>query len=505
MRTLAEQQPASFVFFDMKPMSDVEKCSHLLRRFGLGASESEVDYFLDGGTIDAAIEKLINYEAVEDPVFTIDRMANDKGQINMKACQVWWYAKLLMTKRPLEQALTLFWHNHFATSAEKVDAVGAMHDHVETLRSNCSGRFMDLLMAVSKDPAMLYWLDNHENKKGKPNENFAREIMELFTLGIGHYSEKDVQEAARALTGWTYGVRRGNRIVETSKPAQRPKLKEGAEPQIRFLFRQEQHDSEEKLILGNRGNFDGDDLIGILSGNPRTAIFLTQKFVDWFVYPNADAKYIERLAKTFRDSGLNIKELCRAVIKSPEFWSERCMRAVVKNPVQFAAGTLRQLGLGQRVEALFADTSQKNARGGAVPLLLSITCKSMGMDLLFPPDVSGWKSGDAWISSATMVERMKWSDILFGRFVAGKASKAAPASRTLNYPVFSLVKETPSPRGLVDRLVVLFDAPLSGSKKDKLYQAADDATGGTLTEDNANMAAAAVARLIFGSPEFQFC
>lgn len=489
----------------MALVTDRERTTHLLRRFGLGASEAEVDYYLSGGTWRTAVEKLLDYGAIPEVEVDLDRFANDKGQVNMKACQAWWYARILTTTRPLEQALTIFWHNHFATSAEKVDAVGAMHQHVETLRENCLGRFQDLLTNVSKDPAMLYWLDNHENKKGKPNENFAREIMELFTLGIGKYSEKDVQEAARALTGWTFGAKRGNRVVETPKPAQRPKLKSGvAPPQVGFLFRPEQHDDGEKTILGNRGTFDGEDLLGILCGNPSTALYITEKFLTWFVYPKPDAKLVERTAKVFRESGLDIKVLCRTVMLSEEFYSGKAERTIVKNPVAFCISTLRQLGFGKTVADLVAQEGTQQRRALGLPILAESSTKSMGMDLLYPPDVAGWKIGNDWISSATMVERMKWSDKLFGSFQAGKQNKAA-SQRSLNYPVMQLLGEDTTPRGAVTRLLSVFDAELPEAKVAQLVKAATDASGGTIDRSNASAVASNVARIIFGSPEFQFC
>lgn len=490
----------------MALQTDREKTTHLLRRFGLGASEAEVDFYLSGGTYTSAVEKLLNFEQLPEVEFDIDVMANDKGQINMKACQVWWYARILTTQRPLEQSLTLFWHNHFATSADKVDAVGAMHQHIETIRKHCCGRFQDLLTQVSKDPAMLYWLDNHENKKGKPNENFAREVMELFTLGIGHYSEKDVQEAARAFTGWTYGLERRGRIFETPKPSQRAKLKDGpAQPPITFVNIADQHDSGEKSLLGNRGNFDGDDVLGILCGNPRTPLFIVEKFLNWYVYPNPELAYINKIAKVFRESGLDIKVLCRTVMLSSEFLSDKAKNVLVKNPVFFCVSTLRQLGLGSRIsESLSNPIAKAPGRGGGVPILTEMSTKSMGMDLMYPPDVSGWKIGDSWISTATMLERMKWSDKLFGSFQAGNKNKS-PRQVNLGVDAFNLFAEDLTPKGAVLRMMSVFDATMPQAKVDQLIKAAEAVSEGALDARNANMVASAVARLMFGSPEFQFC
>ncbi|MES1227505.1 MAG: DUF1800 family protein, partial [Armatimonadota bacterium] len=222
----------------MPLQTERDKIAHLLRRFGLGASEAEMEFYSKGG-LKGAIDKLLNFEQVEEPfVYDIQNMfleiPNKKTAVKVKqlkprGTQVWWYTRLLTTQRPLEQKMTVFWHNHFATSAQKVDNGEAMYTHIETLRANAFGRFEDLLLAVSRDPAMLYWLDNGDNLRGKPNENFAREVMELFTLGIGNYTEKDVQEAARAFTGWRYGVKRPNGRVVPVKNLPR------VEPQFMFM------------------------------------------------------------------------------------------------------------------------------------------------------------------------------------------------------------------------------------------------------------------------------
>ncbi len=490
--------------------TDREKVAHVLRRFGLGASEQELDYYVQGG-LPGALDKLLAFDSVTDPEIDLDRFANNKGLVNMKSVQAWWYARLLTTNRPLEAALTVFWHNHFATSAEKVDAVGAMHDHVECLRNHCAGRFQDLLTNISKDPAMLYWLDNHENKKGKPNENFAREVMELFTLGVGNYTEQDVKEGARAFTGWTYGIQRGNRVVEPAKPAGRPKLKAGqAAPRIGFIFREDQHDDGSKTYLGQSGNFDGDDILRILCSSPRTAVFLAQKAWTWFAYADPEPEVVERVAKRFRESGLDIKVLVRAIVESPEFFSPRAEQGLIKNPVTFCFSTLRELGLGSNLATRLADDETIQGIRAAGPAVIAMQgTKAMGMELLYPPDVSGWKYGNHWISSATMVERMKWADRLFGdaQGPGAGAAKGAPkgGAASIRYPVFPLVAADPTPHGVVARLVSVFDAHLPGSKVDQLVKAASDASGGAVTQANAGGVAAAVCRLMFGSPEFQFC
>lgn len=476
-----------------------EKGAHLLRRFGLGASEAELDYYLKDG-LKGAIDRLLDYDSVDENFdIPIERMANNNGQVNMPAVQLWWVLRLLSTRRPLQEKMTLFWHDHFATSAAKVVGPPLMHGQNELLRANATGKFQILLSEASKDPAMLFWLDNQFNVKGKPNENFAREVMELFTLGIGNYSETDIQEAARAFTGWTIGrrapARRGN---DQAPPPQQ--VRRNAE----FVFRPALHDTGEKSILGNKGNFDGDDVVGILVGNPRTAQYLTEKIWNWFVYPNAEPATIDKFAKKFRDSGLDIKVLLRAIMESTEFYSDKAERSLYKNPVDFVVSTVRQLGVGESLMSQIKGEETLPRQRLLPALAVQQTLKAMGMELLFPPDVAGWDGGPAWISSATMVERIQWADRLFG--VSGQtAGRPAPRSQRaqIRYPAWNVLQADPTPDGAARIMVSLFDGALSDAKRPQLVQAAEKASGGRITPQNANATAAAVTRLIFGSPEFQ--
>lgn len=470
----------------MALQTERQKGAHLLRRFGLGASEAELDYYLKDG-LNGAVEMLLDYDKVDENFnYDIEELRRkNKNNIPPQGVGVWWTARLLVTQRPLQEKLTLFWHDHFATSASKVTQGPMMYLQNEILRQNATGSFKTLLMEVSKDPAMLFWLDNQYNIKGKPNENFAREVMELFTLGIGNYTEHDIQEGARAFTGWT--IRR------------RPR-KDGDEdrPQTEYAFNPRQHDDGEKEFLGATGNFNGDDVINHLCEMPRTAEYITTKLWEWFVYPNPDKDLVGRLADKFRRADLSIKELLRAMMTTPEFYSNKAERAIYKNPVDFVIVTLRQLGIGQIVAEIINDAA--NAPEDANPLgrLAAAaqsyqSMKQMGMQLLYPPDVAGWDSGPAWVTTATMVERIAWADKIFGRGRFG--------ARFTSYRLF---EKDPSPKGVAEKLVSIFDAPLPASKMPKLIEAALKAMGGRLTPQNANATAAAVARLIFASPEFQF-
>ncbi|MBS1709744.1 MAG: DUF1800 domain-containing protein [Armatimonadetes bacterium] len=473
-------------------MTEREKTAHLLRRFGLGASESEVDFYGRDG-LKGAIDRLLDFGSVQEGFDTsIDTFKNN-NLLNPKAVQAWLYARLLATKRPLEQKLVVFWHNHFATSAQKVDSGEAMAQHVDTLRQHCAGRFQDLLTAVSKDPAMLYWLDNCLNTKGKPNENFAREIMELFTLGVGNYSEKDIQEAARAFTGWTFGVERNGRVFPLQNIPRRPS---------QFVNALGQHDTGSKAVFGSKGQFDGDDVIGLLCGKEQTAQFVAHKFWEWFAYENPEPAVVSRVAAKFRASGLDIKVLARAVMESEEFYSAKSVRRLIKNPIDFAVTTARQLGLGQIVANSLAATEGQPVRRFGIPVMIGQTTKAMGMELLYPPDVSGWRTGENWISTATMVERIKLADSFFGGF---NVTTKQRTFRSSAFPAMPLFADDPTPSGAAKKIVSVFDATFDASKMRQLIAAASEAAdNGAVTARNANKVAQAVARLVFGSPEFQF-
>lgn len=474
----------------MALQTDKEKVAHLLRRFGLGASEAELTYYGQDGW-KGAIDRLLDYKDIEDPFHPDLNDLNPKGNAagNPRFTQVYWYTEILSTRRPLEKKMAIFWHDHFAVSAQKVSSGSAMHDYSRILMAHATGKFPALLEAVSKSPAMVYWLDNQENVKGKANENFSREVMELFTMGVDNgYTENDVREAARAYTGWTIGFKRGPRVIPVRNQVPRANAV--------FYFDRTAHDDGEKTILGNTGDWTGDDALGLVAAKPQTSQYITKKIWEWFVYPNPEKAVLERFSKIFRDSGQDISVLIRAIMESSEFYSDKSVNAVVKNPIDFVVPPMRQLGLGEVINDNAGDVGAEGAQRFRVlgPANLAKTATtSMGMELLYPPDVSGWVAGQEWISTATMVERIKFADVLFGGPSGGQS---------VRYPIYGLLQANPTPEGIVGRLESLLDAKLTNEKRQILVEAAKKE--GLLTPRNANKIAWSVTRLIFGSPEYQF-
>jgi uncharacterized protein (DUF1800 family) len=289
------------------------------------------------------------------------------------ALRGWWYQEMLTTPTPLTEHMTLFWHNHFVSSQQKVKSAQLMFNQNALLRRYALGNFGVLLHAVAKDPAMMVYLDSATNRGGQPNENFAREVMELFTLGVGNYSEQDIKEAARAFTGWSLDRSTGE-----------------------FRFYPRLHDQDSKTVLGQSGDFDGDAVLDILLAQPQTAELITTKLWREFVSPTPDAKQVKRLAKIFRDSHYEMRPLLRALFTSDAFYAKENRAALVKSPVELLVGTLRQFDID-----------------GLDPRLLVFSGRQLNQDLFSPPNVKGWPGGEDWINSTTLLARKQILERLF--------------------------------------------------------------------------------------------
>ncbi|WP_081544462.1 DUF1800 domain-containing protein [Chromobacterium haemolyticum] len=374
---------------------------HLLSRTGFGANPAQIAVYAPLSK-EAAVDRLLantQASAATPPPAWVDEAFERPGQPNLseeekKALQKrraehavelrgWWLNEMRYTTSPLSEKMTLFWHNHFVSALDKVRSPQLMYQQNLLLRHYALGNFGDMLHAVARDPAMMRYLDTANNRKGQPNENFAREVMELFTLGEGHYSEQDIREAARAFTGW--GLDRDERFVN------RPRL----------------HDDGDKLIFGQRGNFDGDAVLDLLLRQPATAEFITAKLWKAFVSPKPDPAAVKRLAGGFRNSRYEIKPLLRALLLSPQFWSSQGQ--LVKSPLELTIGTL-----------VTFDLSPPDWRA------LAGLNRQLGQDVFAPPNVKGWPGGEAWINSATLLSRKQFLDRI--------ARDAAPARNAFALP-----------------------------------------------------------------------
>jgi uncharacterized protein (DUF1800 family) len=320
-----------------------------------------------------------------------ERRAERQKQIRMGLeLRGWWLREMATTGSPLTERMTLFWHNHFVSAQPKVRWAQLMYRQNVLLRRNAVGRFDVLLHAVARDPAMLVYLDTAQNRRGAPNENFAREVMELFTLGEGRYSEADIKEAARAFTGWSFD----------------PATSE-------FVFRRLLHDGGQKTVLGRTGALDGDAVLDILLAQPSTAGFIVSKLWREFVSPTPDPARVRAIAEQFRSSGWRIDVALRALLMQPEVVQRDEDNALVKSPVELVVGLLRQSG------------GELGAPGAA-----AVALAGMGQNLFSPPNVRGWPGGDAWINTATLLARKQFIERALSPSMAPPdAAMAMPASQ----------------------------------------------------------------------------
>jgi uncharacterized protein (DUF1800 family) len=372
-----------------------EEARHLLNRTGFGAPLAEIED-MARLTRHEAIERLfagvrrkartpVPPEVMEwtDPRQLRDLSPEARKEFQRRlresglALKSWWLAEMLATDSPLTERMTLFWHNHFTSSLQKVRSSALLQRQNALLRRHALGSFAELLHEASKDPAMLVYLDTARNRRGQPNENFAREVMELFTLGEGRYREGDIKEAARAFTGWSLEPATGE-----------------------FRWRAFLHDGGVKTVLGRSGDFRGEDVIEILLAQPATAEFVAGKLWREFVSPGPanerERADLARAAHAFRDGGYGIRVALRELLLSEAFWAPENRGALIKSPIDLVVGTLRQFEFGT---------------GDTLPFVL--LARNLGQDLFSPPNVKGWPGGEAWITSNTLLERKQFLDRIF--------------------------------------------------------------------------------------------
>jgi uncharacterized protein (DUF1800 family) len=359
-----------------------QRVVHLNRRAGFAATWTEIERDLADGP-QKAVERVLtgqtahgtdagpNSDQFESMARTIGDAAVASGSPNR--LKAWWLYRMLFSPDPLNERLALMWHNHFATSNRKVQDLALMREQNERLRKHARSDFGELLHATVKHPAMLVWLDADANRKGQPNENLARELLELFTLGIGHYTEEDVQQAARALTGWA--------VVGG-----------------RFGFRESRHDGGEKVFLTHRGQLDGDQLLEQLLQHEATAQRIASRICGIFFGESAiDNEARQSLIHGLRENDLNLGWAVETVLRSQRFFADANLRNRIAGPAEWLVGTVRALELTAPPPST---------------LLLAEWTTRMGQDLFYPPNVGGWKEGRAWLSSQGVLARANFAAAL---------------------------------------------------------------------------------------------
>ena len=467
----------------MAYQDDIALMAHLMRRAGFGAGRDELEARVAKG-YEATVEELLHPEtqpAVD--MYTLLRYQPASllpgGQPPMGNVNIMYH--LVNTKRPLEEKMALFWHHVFATGNSKVDNYDQLLEQIGLFRQQGMGNYRDLLLTIARNPTMIFWLDNNQNHGTAVNENWGRELLELFSMGVGAYTEKDVREASRAFTGWTF---------ETKIP----RLPYGRFP-WKFEYRPEDHDDGEKEFLGHRGRFNGEDIIDIVVEQPACARFVCRHLYNffvadeaqvpaWSIEPPRDQKAIDTMTAAFRQSRFDIRSVLRVLFNSSFFKEARFKH--LKSPAEVVVGSLRFVGGYELPRPGYGDLSMQPAY--------------MGQDLLNPPSVEGWHTGPEWINSGSLMARIN--------FVAGLVGDPSlPGVRAIIDRLKA--KGTLSPEQLVDGcLDLLGPVEVSPETRQELTaQAKEWGETGWASEKSAKTADKRVGemlQLIVATREYQF-
>jgi uncharacterized protein (DUF1800 family) len=476
---------------------------HLLRRAGFGARQDELDTFRQQ-SIRGAVSRLVDYVDIPDDV---DSHIQQNGYVQMTLRGTFrtlitdarqrWLFRMVHTNRPLQEKMTLFWHNHFATAYTKLQGQltapeatrymaakasedpGGVRGQIEMLRDNALGNFRDLLVAVAQDTAMLYWLDGYTNTRARPQENFGREIMELFTMGVGHYTEPDVYAAARVFTGWNV-ARAGGAANDAAS-------------HLQFVYNANQHETTTKTFSfpiypdGGKtipargpadGMQDGLDFIDALARNPETPRYLGKKLYRVFISEtgNIDDKWLDRIAAVYMQSHYDMRAVMQEVLLSGEFWDQASYFSRYSWPVEYVVRAIKDIGW----------------RGYTLATAIT-SLGAMGQNLYDPPDVAGWDLGKSWFSTGSMLARMNFaSDLAFNqKFNLANAVASAGAGRSPESLLAYVLEGLPT-------------ADLDATVRSELlnYLRATTAWTGSTTQLQAKTSG--LVHLVAGSPEYQF-
>ena len=452
------------------PMASNSQTGHLLRRAGFGATSTELQMY-SGLGFNGAVDRLLNYSQVPDDDLE-NRLKTLNLNLNSPADQQrWWLLRMAWTQRPLLEKMTLFWHGVFTSSFRKV---GGKNNYMrmiiqnQFLRGHAFDTFDNILLGITGDPAMLFYLDLTKSRKNAPNENYARELMELFTLGLGHYTQQDVYEGAAALTGWH---------VKGHSSYYNPL----------------DHNNLTRHYLGHTGNLDYKDVVHILTNHPATPWFISRKLFTFFVYENPSTDDLKPLVDTYVESGHNMGAVMHTLLLSPQFSSTKAYRSRLKSPVEFTVGAYRAMNIG--------------GDGTGLPTITTL----MGQTLFDPPNVAGWpgdKVSAFWLNSGTWMTRLNYIDLLLAR---------GTLARNGSTPLVDLqgivnTNQVDSPEHFVDYFSsFLHDGNIESDRRTQLldYFTASDSNGrgGQITLTNGKSYPLSRVRgtlyLMMASPEYQ--
>ena len=460
--------------------------AHLMRRAGFGATRDELEA-LDARSYEATVEELLHPEpsltsTPEDEDLVRRYHVDQNSLLILDSAQAYWLFRMVNTSRPLEEKIALFWHGLFATGYTKLNQPKVILSQIDMFRRRGLGSFRDLLVEISKDPAMIFWLDNKDNHKDAVNENYGREILELFTMGVGNYTEDDVRQSSRAFTGWN--IHNSDfHAVRTNQDSVWPY----GRIDWQYEYRPEDHDNGEKQFLGQVGDHNGEDVIDIICRHPATARFIARHLYNFFVadepqvpawdtVPPRDPHAIETLAQAFVESGYNIRATLRVLFNS-NFFKESTF-AKVKSPVEMVVGTARTAGGFE-----FPNV---------VDIQLALQPAQMGQQVLDPPSVEGWHTGVEWVNTASLVKRVN--------FAVGQFSDTTKPGVNSMIDRIASSNGNLSPDDLVEScLDILGPMSVSEKSRDELVQQAADEKGNQTTENRIR----ALLQMIVSTREYQ--
>ena len=463
--------------------ADISLMAHLMRRAGFGATREELEANVAKG-YENVVEDLLHPagESGRLPDDLIRRYHVDQSELRqLDGAGAYWMYQMITTNHPLEEKLALFWHSLFATGYSKLNQARALLNQIDMFKRVGFGSFKDTLVELSKDPAMIIWLDNNDNRDGAINENYGRELLELFSMGIGNYSEDDIKEASRAFTGWT---------LKNAEYMSMRAMKDSIWPYGRiawhFEFREQDHDLEEKQFLGERGNFDGDEIVDIICRQDATARFLCTRLFQFFAADELDEageQAIDQMMASYFESDYEVRSVLRALFNSDYFKGDNVRYARVKAPVETVVGAVRMAG-SYREPTLGVNQLANQAF-------------FMGQGLLQPPTVEGWHEGVEWIDSGSLVERVNFAAKELG-------DPTNPGVRAIAERLVREGGTTQSPTELVDGCLDLMGPILvDDGTREAIIGFASQFGGVGLDDEGSVDTVANVMRLIASTREYQ--